>query len=82
MSLTELMGIKEFSESRNISDKMLRKLIKQGKVSAGRYGRKWLLAADVVDQQLREMFAPPAKQDKVQNIRKGRYQSALKALLD
>ena len=31
---------------------------------------------------IREMFAPPAKQDKVQNIRKGRYQSALKALLD
>lgn len=78
----ELMGIKEFSESRNISDKMLRELIKQGKVSAGRYGRKRLLVADVVDQQLREMFAPPAKQDKVQNIRKGRYQSALKALLD
>lgn len=78
----ELMGIKEFSESRNISDKMLRELIKQGKISAGRYGRKWLLVADVVDQQLREMFAPPAKQGKVQNIRKGRYQSALKALLD
>ena len=78
----ELMGIKEFSKSRNISDKMLRELIKQGKVSAGRYGRKWLLVSDVVDQQLREMFAPPAKQDKVQNIRKGRYQSALKALLD
>ena len=78
----ELMGIKEFSESRNISDKMLRELIKQGMVSAGRYGRKWLLVADVVDQQLREMFAPPARQDKVQNIRKGRYQSALKALLD
>ena len=78
----ELMGIKEFSESRNISDKMLRELIKQGKVSAGRYGRKCLPGADVVDQQLREMFAPPAKQDKVQNIRKGRYQSALKALLD
>ena len=31
---------------------------------------------------IREMFAPPAKQDKVQNIRKGHYQSALKALLD
>lgn len=31
---------------------------------------------------IREMFAPPAKQDKVQNIRKGRHQSALKALLD
>lgn len=78
----ELMGIKEFSESRNISDKMLRELIKQGKVSAGRYGRKWFLVADVVDQQLKEMFAPTAKQGKVQNIRKGRYQSALKALLD
>ena len=78
----ELMGIKEFSESRNISDKMLRELIKQGKISAGRYGRKWLLVTDVVDQQLREMFAPPAKQDKVRNVKKGRYQSALKALLD
>ena len=77
-----LMGIKEYAESRSISDKMLRELIKQGKVSAGRYGRKWLLVADVVDQQLKEMFAPPAKQERIQNIRKGRYQSALKALLD
>ena len=55
----ELMGIKEFSESRNISDKMLRELIKQGKVSAGRYGRKWLLVADVVDQQLRKCSHRP-----------------------
>ena len=31
---------------------------------------------------IREMFEAPAKQDKVHDIRKGRYYSALKALLD
>ena len=33
-----LMSIKEYAESRNVNDKVLRKLIAEGKIAAGRVG--------------------------------------------
>lgn len=72
------MGIKEFAKSRGISDKRLRRLIMEGKISAAKDCGKWLLVAEVVDEQLKELFAPqPMIQ--VPKLKCG-FRAALKAL--
>ena len=53
-----LMSIKEYAESRNVNDKVLRKLIAEGKISAGRVGRKWLLDVAKVDAYFEELTTP------------------------
>ena len=53
-----LMSIKEYSESRNVNDRMLRKLIAEGKIAAGRVGRKWLLDVAKVDAYFEELTTP------------------------
>lgn len=72
-----LMGIKEFAQSRGLSDKRLRRLISEGKISAAKDCGKWLLVAEVVDRQLMELFAPPPM-IQVPRI-KGSFREALKA---
>lgn len=53
-----LMSIKEYAESRNVNDKVLRKLIAEGKIAAGRVGRKWLLDVAKVDAFFEELTTP------------------------
>ena len=53
-----LMSIKEYAESRNVNDKVLRKLIAEGKIAAGRVGRKWILDVDRVDAFFKELTTP------------------------
>lgn len=53
-----LMSIREYAESRNVNDKVLRKLIAEGKIAAGRVGRKWLLDVDKVDAYFEELTTP------------------------
>lgn len=72
-----LMGIREFAQSRGLSDKRLRRLIMEGKVSAAKDGGKWLLVAEVVDKQLMELFAP-APMVQVPKLKNG-FRAALKA---
>lgn len=72
-----LMGIREFAQSRGLSDKRLRRLIMEGKVSAAKDGGKWLLVAEVVDKQLMELFAP-APMAQVPKLKNG-FRAALKA---
>lgn len=71
-----LMGIRQFAQSRGISDKRLRRLIMEGKISAAKDCGKWLLVAEVVDKQLMELFAPPPMQ--VPKLKNG-FRAALKA---
>lgn len=72
-----LMGIREFAQSRGISDKRLRRLIMEGKISAAKDCGKWLLVAEVVDKQLTELFAPPPMVQ-VPKLKNG-FRAALKA---
>lgn len=53
-----LMSIKEYAESRNVNDRLLRKLIAEGKIAAGRVGRKWLLDVAKVDAYFEELTTP------------------------
>ena len=53
-----LMSIKEYAESRNVNDKVLRKLIADGKIAAGRVGRKWILDVAKVDEFFEELTTP------------------------
>ena len=53
-----LMSIKEYAESRNVNDKVLRKLIAEGKIAAGKVGKKWLLDVDRVDAFFKEITTP------------------------
>lgn len=75
----KLMGLREYAESRGISTKMLTKMIHDGTVSAGKYGRKWMLVMEVADKQLSAKFAPEPKVE-VPRVKKNAYQDALKAL--
>lgn len=53
-----IMSIKEYSISRNVSNKLIRKLIADGKIAAGRVGRKWLLDVDKVDSYFKNITTP------------------------
>lgn len=53
-----LMSIKEYSATRNVNDKILRKLIAEGKLAAGKIGRRWMLDADRVDAFFTELTTP------------------------
>ena len=53
-----LMSIKEYSVTRNVNDKILRKLIAEGKIAAGKIGRRWMLDADRVDAFFIELTTP------------------------
>lgn len=75
----QLMSLKEYAESRGISTNMLTKMIHDGTVSAGKYGRKWMLVIEIADRQLSDKFAPEPKV-KVSKVKKGSYKDALKAL--
>ncbi len=61
----KLMTIAEYAKSRNVSDKMIRKLINEGQLPAGRIGNKYLLNVDAVDacfsELTGEMKKPPVK---------------------
>lgn len=72
-----LMGIRQFAQSRGISDKRLRRLIMEGKISAVKDCGKWLLVAEVVDKQLMELFAPSPMMQ-VPKLKNG-FRAALKA---
>lgn len=51
----QLMTISQYAKSRNISDKMVRRLINEGKLPAGRVGRKYLLNVDAVDASFEKL---------------------------
>lgn len=57
MNIT-LMGIAEYAEARNISQKMLRKLIKGEEIAAGKCHGKWLLDVERVDEYFRKLTTP------------------------
>ena len=57
--MIKLMGIREYSETRNVSDKLIRKLIDQKKLFAGKVGNKWLLNVERCDKFFEELTTPP-----------------------
>ena len=57
--MIKLMGIREYAETRNVSDKLIRKLIDQKKLSAGKVGNKWLLNVERCDKFFEELTTPP-----------------------
>lgn len=75
-----LMGIKEYATSRRISDKLVRKLVTDGMVSSGKSGRKYLLVPEVVDEQIKKIFAVKPEQKTIPKIKKGGFHDALKTL--
>lgn len=54
----QLMGIKEYATSRNISEQMVRKLAKERKIAAGQEGRKWILDAERCDEYFMKLTTP------------------------
>lgn len=79
-----LMGIKEYAMSREISDKLVRKLVVEGAISFSRAGRKYMLVPEVVDEQIKKIFSPEPKKLEVaipkQKVKKGSFHAALAAL--
>lgn len=57
--MIKLMGIREYAETRNVSDKLIRKLIDQKKLFAGKVGNKWLLNVERCDKFFEELTTPP-----------------------
>lgn len=51
----KIMTISQYAKSRNISDKMIRKLISKGKIPAGKQGNKYLLNVEAVDSYFIEL---------------------------
>lgn len=64
MAIT-LMGVAEYASARNISQKMLRKLIKGEEIAAGKCHGKWLLDVDAVDEYFKQL-TKPRKQERKQ----------------
>lgn len=54
----QLMTINQYAKSRGVSDKLIRRLIVQHEIAAGRVGRKWLLDVERVDNYFRELTTP------------------------
>lgn len=77
-----LMGITEYAKSREISPRFLYKLITQGKVPAGREGRKWLLIPEKVDAAIDALFGTTAIKVEVPEVKKGNYKAGLAALAE
>ena len=48
----------DFAKSRGVSDKLIRRLIVQHEIAAGRVGRKWILDVEKVDNYFREITTP------------------------
>lgn len=63
MSIT-LMGIAEYAAARNISQKMLRRLIKAEEIAAGKCHGKWLLDVERVDEYFRQLTTPRKQERK------------------
>lgn len=53
-----LMGIAEYARERNISQKMIRKLISNDEIAAGKCHGKWLLDVERVDEYFRNLTTP------------------------
>ncbi len=79
-----LMGIKEYAESRSISEKLVRKLMLAGQIPFGKSGKKYMLVPEVVDDRVRAIFSAETEKPKVERavpkLAKGEFHAALKAL--
>ena len=82
-----LMGIKEYAESRSISEKLVRKLMLAGQIPFGKSGKKYMLVPEVVDDRVRAIFsaetekAEPKIERAAPKLAKGEFHAALKALV-
>ena len=79
-----LMTLGEYAKSREISRRFLYKLVVQGKVPAGKNGRRWLLIPDKVDAAMESLFGKVnVKMDKmdVPKIKNGSFKAALAAMV-
>ena len=59
-----LMSIAEYAAARNVSQKMLRRLIKAEEIAAGKCYGKWLLDVERVDEYFRELTTPHKQERK------------------
>ena len=79
-----LMGIKEYAESRSISEKLVRKLMLAGQIPFGKSGKKYMLVPEVVDDRVRAIFSAETEKPKVERdvpkLSKGEFHAALKSL--
>ena len=76
-----LMSIKEYAESRSISEKLVRKLMLAGKIPFGKSGKKYLLVPEVVDEQIKVLFTAKEKAGKKKRTAPNAFHAALIALV-
>lgn len=72
-----LMSIKEYSATRNVNDKLIRKLLAEGKIAAAKLGRTWLLDSDKVDAFFDELTTPKRQEQKPTTQKGFDYMAAL-----
>lgn len=76
-----LMGIKEYAESRSISEKLVRKLMLAGQIPFGKSGKKYLLVPEAVDEQIKVLFTAKEEVEKKKRATPNAFHAALKALV-
>ena len=54
----QLMGIKEYAISRNLSENLVYKLAREHKIAAGQEGRTWILDAERCDEYFLQLTTP------------------------
>ena len=75
----EVVTLKEYSTRCGLPYKTITKMVRDGTLSAGKYGKRWMLIVEEADRQLKALFAPEPKV-KVPKVKRGSYKDALKAL--
>lgn len=75
-----LMGIREYAESRSISEKLVRKLMLAGQIPFGKSGKKYLLVPEAVDEQIKAIFTAKEEVKKKRSMPNA-FHNALKALV-
>ena len=73
-----LMGIKEYAQSRSISEKLVRKLMLAGQIPFGKSGKKYLL---VPEEQIKALFTAKEEVEKKKRATPNAFHAALKALV-
>lgn len=77
-----LMSLNKYARSRDISSRFLYRLVKEGKIPAGRSGRRWIVIPDKVDEAIDTLFGSVAKKTETTvPIKRNGYKEALTALV-
>lgn len=74
----QLMGIKEYAASRNISEKLVRQLARERKIAAGQAGRKWILDAERCDEYFVRLTTPQPQASRIKGNPKFNFKEALR----